>query len=74
MISSFHNYTKVHYLIVGVQDSTLLAGHDKSSKHRKSEELIAQGHNSEILTETEFYDFVFENKSSKYLALCWLHF
>ena len=45
---------KVHYLVVGVQDSTLLAGHDKSSKHRKAEELIEQGHNIEILTESAF--------------------
>lgn len=45
---------KVNYLVVGTQDLTLLAGHDKSSKHRRAEELINNGSNIQIITEKEF--------------------
>lgn len=45
---------KLHYLVVGTQDISLLAGHDKSSKHRKAEELIAQGVEIQIITENDF--------------------
>lgn len=45
---------KVTYLVVGDQDLTLLAGHEKSTKHRKAEELIAAGKPIRILSETEF--------------------
>jgi DNA polymerase-3 subunit epsilon len=45
---------KVHYLVVGIQDISTLAGYEKSSKHRKAEELIALGHHIRILTEGEF--------------------
>ena len=41
-------------LIVGDQDIRRLAGHEKSSKHRKTEELIAEGHTIRILCETDF--------------------
>jgi DNA polymerase-3 subunit epsilon len=45
---------KVTLLIVGDQDISALAGHDKSSKHRRAEELQREGHEIKILGETEF--------------------
>jgi len=45
---------KLNYLVIGIQDLALLAGHDKSSKHRKAEELIDDGANIQIVTEKEF--------------------
>ncbi|QWD65925.1 exonuclease domain-containing protein [Polynucleobacter sp. MWH-Aus1W21] len=45
---------KTNYLVVGIQDLTTLAGHDKSTKQRKAEELIAEGVKIEILTENDF--------------------
>ncbi|ANJ00410.1 hypothetical protein A8O14_10190 [Polynucleobacter wuianus] len=45
---------KTDYLVVGIQDLSTLAGHDKSTKQRKAEELIAEGVNIEILTENDF--------------------
>lgn len=41
-------------LIVGDQDIRVLAGHEKSSKHRKTEELIAKEQSIRILRETDF--------------------
>jgi DNA polymerase III subunit epsilon len=41
-------------LIVGDQDISKLAGHTKSSKHRKAEELISQGQRIRILGESDF--------------------
>jgi DNA polymerase-3 subunit epsilon len=41
-------------LVVGEQDIRRLAGHDKSSKHRKAELLISDGVPIRILTETDF--------------------
>lgn len=41
-------------LIVGDQDVRALAGHEKSSKHRKAEQLIAKGQPIRILRETDF--------------------
>lgn len=41
-------------LIVGDQDIGKLAGHDKSSKHRKAEGLISKGQGIRILGETDF--------------------
>lgn len=50
---------KVHLLIVGDQDlSVMAAGHSKSSKHRKAEQLIAEGHDLQIIGETEFLNLV----------------
>lgn len=45
---------KTTILVVGTQDSTKLAGYDKSSKHRKAEELIEKGNQIKILTEKDF--------------------
>jgi DNA polymerase III subunit epsilon len=41
-------------LVVGCQDIARLAGHDKSSKHRKAEDLIARGQRIRILAESDF--------------------
>ena len=41
-------------LVVGNQDIRVLAGHEKSSKHRKAEALQAKGQPIRILTETDF--------------------
>lgn len=41
-------------LVVGDQDIGRLAGHDKSSKHRRAEELIEKGQPIRILTESDF--------------------
>jgi DNA polymerase-3 subunit epsilon len=41
-------------LVVGDQDIRHLAGHEKSNKHRKAEELIGKGQPIRILTETDF--------------------
>ena len=41
-------------LVVGDQDIKRLAGHEKSSKHRKAEKLIAEGHSIRILRESDF--------------------
>jgi DNA polymerase-3 subunit epsilon len=45
---------KTTLLIVGDQDIRRLAGHQKSSKHRKAEALIEQGQSIRILGETDF--------------------
>ena len=45
---------KTTILVVGDQDITKLAGHEKSSKHRKAELLVADGHRLRIIRETDF--------------------
>jgi DNA polymerase-3 subunit epsilon len=45
-------------LVVGDQDLRVLAGHDKSSKQTKAEQLIAQGHQIRILGESDFMRLV----------------
>jgi len=47
-------------LVVGDQDIRLLNGHEKSSKHRKAEELIAKGQTIRILSESDFLSMVIE--------------
>ena len=42
-------------LVVGDQDARVLAGHEKSSKHRKGEELIQKGQNIRIVDEATFF-------------------
>ena len=42
------------HLVVRDQDLTVLAGHDKSSKHRKAEEMREAGHPIRIIGEGEF--------------------
>lgn len=51
---------KTTLLVVGDQDVRRLAGHDKSSKHRKAEKLIQKGQNIRILTESDFFSLIEE--------------
>ena len=41
-------------LVVGDQDIAKLSGHERSSKHRKAEELMAQGQGIRIIGESDF--------------------
>ena len=45
-------------LTVGDLDVTRLAGHEKSSKHRKAEELVEAGQALRIIRETDFRELV----------------
>ena len=54
---------KTTILVVGDQDITKLAGHEKSSKHRKAEQLVAEGHRLRIIRETDFKALVQSAKS-----------
>jgi NAD-dependent DNA ligase len=45
-------------LVVGDEDVERLAGHDKSSKHRKAEELIQSGQPIRIIQESDFSELV----------------
>ena len=45
-------------LVVGDQDVLKLAGHEKSTKHRKAEDLIRKGQPIRILRETDFRELV----------------
>jgi DNA polymerase-3 subunit epsilon len=45
-------------LVVGDQDVARLAGHEKSTKHRKAESLVAEGQGIRILRETDFKTLV----------------
>jgi len=50
-----HGVTKrTTMLVVGDQDIRKLAGHEKSAKHRKAEELIGKGQAIRIITESDF--------------------
>jgi DNA polymerase III subunit epsilon len=48
--------TKTTMLVVGTQDSSKLAGYEKSSKHRKAEELINKGFQIKIISEKDFVE------------------
>ncbi len=45
-------------LVVGDQDTRFLAGYEKSSKHRKAEELIRSGQNIKILNGEDFFSLI----------------
>lgn len=45
---------QTNLVVVGEQDLSVLAGHTKSSKHRKAEDLIAAGHPIRIIGEDDF--------------------
>lgn len=49
---------KTTLVVVGDQDVTKLAGHTKSAKHRKAEEMIARGVPIRILRESDFTELV----------------
>lgn len=52
---------KTTMLVVGDQDISKLAGHEKSSKHRKAEQLISKGTSIRILRETDFKKMVYSS-------------
>jgi DNA polymerase-3 subunit epsilon len=49
---------KTTILVVGDQDIKKLAGHEKSSKHRKAEELALAGKRIRIIQESDFQELV----------------
>jgi DNA polymerase-3 subunit epsilon len=49
---------KTTLLVVGDTDVQRLAGHEKSSKHRKAEELVGKGFPIRIIRETDFRELV----------------
>ena len=49
---------KVSILVVGTQDKHKLNGMSKSNKHRKAEELISQGYDVQIISESDFIDLI----------------
>jgi DNA polymerase-3 subunit epsilon len=49
---------KTTLLVVGDQDVKKLAGHEKSSKHRKAEKLITEGCPIRILRESDFKELI----------------
>jgi len=49
---------KTTLLVVGDQDITKLAGKAKSSKHLKTEQLIAKGQEIRIIKESDFKELV----------------
>lgn len=49
---------KTTILVVGDQELAKLAGHDKSAKHRKAEQLVADGHHIRIVGESDFKSLV----------------
>ncbi len=51
---------KVSLLVVGDQDVTKLAGHQRSSKHRKTLDLINKGCDIRILRETDFLAMIYD--------------
>jgi DNA polymerase-3 subunit epsilon len=51
-------------LVVGDEDVRRLAGHDKSSKHRKAEELIAKSQPIRILGESDFRRIVLRSNAA----------
>ncbi|MYD45831.1 MAG: transposase [Gammaproteobacteria bacterium] len=50
--------TKVSILVVGTQNKHKLKGMTKSNKHRKAEELIASGHEVQIISERDFLELI----------------
>lgn len=46
------------YLVVGIQDLSNLAGHEKSTKHRTADELIESGLDIKIITENDFLEII----------------
>lgn len=55
---------KTTILVIGDQDLSKLAGHEKSSKHRKTEQLVAEGHPIRIILETDFKAIVRSTQGS----------
>lgn len=55
---------KTSYLCVGIQDPTVLAGHSKSSKHRKAEKYQSAGQDIAIISEEDFWGMIHSGISS----------
>ena len=55
---------KVTMLVVGIQDESKLKGYQKSSKHRKVEELIEKGVEIQILSENDYSELMVIDLSS----------
>jgi DNA polymerase-3 subunit epsilon len=53
-------------LVVGDQDLRMLAGHDKSSKHMKAEQLIGKGQQIRIIGESDFMRIVSHSTASEH--------
>lgn len=53
---------KTTILVVGLQDMTRLNGYKKSSKQRKAEDLIVNGADIQIISESDFFEFVAAEK------------
>lgn len=51
------------HLVVGDQDLSVLAGHTKSSKHRKAEDMRDAGHPIRIMVESEFRNLLSGGKA-----------
>lgn len=49
---------KTSYLCVGIVDPSVLAGHNKTSKHRKAEEYLAQDQDISIISEDDFWNMI----------------
>ena len=49
---------KTSVLVVGIQDEYRLNGYKKSSKHRKAEQLIAEGNEIQIISEQDFTELI----------------
>lgn len=45
-------------LVVGVQSRNALQGHEKSTKQRKAEALVAKGHSIAIVSEPDFWELI----------------
>lgn len=50
---------KTTILVVGDQEVAKLAGYEKSAKHRRVEQLVAQGHHIRIVSESTFKSLVY---------------
>jgi DNA polymerase-3 subunit epsilon len=55
---------KTTLLVVGDQDVQRLAGHEKSTKHRKAEELIKKGQIIRVIRETDFVHLINSEKQA----------
>lgn len=49
---------RITILVIGIQDLQKLAGHQKSSQHRRAEELISLGYPIRIIGENEFFSLI----------------
>lgn len=57
--------TKTTVLVVGDVDVQRLAGHQKTTKHRKAEELISKGNMIRVIREADFRKLIAENRHTK---------